>query len=175
MKRPSYGRCKTWLSSGVADFEEGLPEGFGEGLQHQAAPPERIAHRCPGFHCSEELDMTDAERRQLWRSYVDAYFPAQGRGRPQEGRCHARLCLPSLKRCRGSNAGLRREQPRTVTELSYKSGRCKLHGGMSTGPKTVQAGSNRASTGPRAAGRTTQAREGLWKAHFGVTAALQCL
>ena len=23
-----------------ADFEEGLPEGFGEGLQHQAAPPE---------------------------------------------------------------------------------------------------------------------------------------
>ena len=26
-----------------ADFEEGLPEGFGEGLQHQAAPPEREA------------------------------------------------------------------------------------------------------------------------------------
>ena len=26
-----------------ADFEEGLTEGFGEGLQHQAAPPEREA------------------------------------------------------------------------------------------------------------------------------------
>ena len=26
-----------------ADFEEGLPEGFGEGLQHQAAPPERTS------------------------------------------------------------------------------------------------------------------------------------
>ena len=29
--------------------------------------------------------MTEAEKRRLWRSYVDAYFRAQGIGKPQEG------------------------------------------------------------------------------------------
>ena len=34
---------------------------------------------------ANELAVVEAEKRRLWRSYVDAYFRAQGLGKPQEG------------------------------------------------------------------------------------------
>ena len=94
-------------------------------------------HPLPRLHCSEELDMTDAERRQLWRSYVDAYFRAQGAWEAA-GRPMPRPPMPTQPEAvQGLQCGAttRAGTPCKLTGL-YKSGRCKLHGGMSTGPKT---------------------------------------
>ncbi|WP_330862196.1 HGGxSTG domain-containing protein [Acidovorax sp. BoFeN1] len=81
--------------------------------------------------------MTDAERRQLWRSYVDAYFRAQGAWEAA-GRPMPRPPMPTQPEAvQGLQCGAttRAGTPCKLTGL-YKSGRCKLHGGMSTGPKT---------------------------------------
>jgi len=81
--------------------------------------------------------MTDAERRRIWRSYVDAYFRAQGAWEAA-GRPFPRPPMPTQPEAvQGLQCGAttRAGTPCKLTGL-YKSGRCKLHGGMSTGPKT---------------------------------------
>ena len=81
--------------------------------------------------------MTDAERRRLWRSYLDAYFRAQGAWEAA-GRPFPRPPMPTQPEAvQGLQCGAttRAGTPCKLTGL-YKSGRCKLHGGMSTGPKT---------------------------------------
>ena len=81
--------------------------------------------------------MTDAERRRMWRSYVDAYFRAQGAWEAAR-RPFPRPPMPTQPEAvQGLQCGAttRAGTPCKLTGL-YKSGRCKLHGGMSTGPKT---------------------------------------
>ena len=52
----------------------------------------------------------------------------------------------------------------------YKSGRCKLHGGMSTGPKTDAGREQSRINGAKGGRRATRVHERRGKAHFGVTA-----
>ena len=81
--------------------------------------------------------MTEAEKRRLWRNYVDAYWQAQeaweaaGRPTPRPPMPKQPEAVQGLQCGATTRAGT----PCKLMGL-YKSGRCKLHGGMSTGPKS---------------------------------------
>lgn len=65
-------------------------------------------------------DVTDAKMRQLWREWCD-----HGGDLPPE--CRGMIC----------GAKTRAGTPCKRRDL-YRSGRCKLHGGLSTGPRTAK-------------------------------------
>lgn len=97
--------------------------------------------------------MTDAERRKLWRSYWDAFRWAQdsweAAGRPMP-RPHMPM-QPDALRGLQCGATTRAGTPCKLTGL-YESGRCKLHGGMSTGPKS-EAGREQSRINGKKGGR----------------------
>lgn len=76
--------------------------------------------------------MTDAEKRVLWRQWCDERgdFPPQCRD--MACGAHTRTGTPCKRR-----------------DL-YRSGRCKLHGGLSTGPQTAK-GKRRSAHGGKGA------------------------
>ena len=79
--------------------------------------------------------MNDAERRALWRDWCD-----YGEDFPPE--------------CAGLTCGAR---PRVGTPCKrrdlYRSGRCKLHGGLSTGPRSAKGKRRSARNGKRRSAR----------------------
>lgn len=77
--------------------------------------------------------MTDAERRALWRQWCDygGDFPPECRN------------LTCGARTRAGTPCKRRDL--------YRSGRCKLHGGLSTGPRTAKGKQRSARNGKRPA------------------------
>ncbi|WP_424543646.1 HGGxSTG domain-containing protein [Sphingopyxis granuli] len=76
--------------------------------------------------------MNDAEKRALWRQWCDERgdFPPQ---------CSDMTC----------GARTRTGTPCKRRDL-YRSGRCKLHGGLSTGPRTAKGKRRSARNGKRA-------------------------
>lgn len=76
--------------------------------------------------------MTDAEVRTLWRHWCE-----QGGDFPPE--CRDMTCGATT---RASTHCKRRDL--------YRSGRCKLHGGLSTGPRTAKGKRRSARNGKRA-------------------------
>lgn len=80
-----------------------------------------------------ETYMTDAELRQVWRQWCD-----HGGGFPPE--CRDMTC----------GAQTRAGTPCRRRDL-YRSGRCKLHGGLSSGPKTAKGKRRSARNGKRTA------------------------
>lgn len=75
--------------------------------------------------------MTDTEKRALWRQWCDERgdFPPQ---------CRDMAC----------GAQTRAGTPCKRRDL-YRSGRCKLHGGLSTGPRTAKGKRRSARNGKR--------------------------
>ncbi len=82
--------------------------------------------------------MTDAERRRMWRTATwTPTFVRKGLGRQPEGPFPRPPMPTQPEAVQGLQCGATDacRHPCKLTGL-YKSGRCKLHGGMSTGPKT---------------------------------------
>lgn len=75
--------------------------------------------------------MTDEERRALWQHWCDigGDFPPA---------CQSLIC----------GARTRAGTPCKRRDL-YRSGRCKLHGGLSTGPRTIKGKRRSARNGKR--------------------------
>lgn len=84
--------------------------------------------------------MNEAERRALWRQWCDygGDFPAMLAG------------LTCGARTRAGTACKRRDL--------YRSGRCRLHGGLSTGPRTAKGKRRSARNGKRTAKGKPHAR-----------------
>lgn len=97
--------------------------------------------------------MTGSEKRRLWRQHLkehDAAFEAWER----RGYDYPPPVLPRLPdELRGMTCGAKTQAgtPCKLTTL-YDSGRCKWHGGLSTGPKT-EAGKEQSRINGRKGGR----------------------
>jgi hypothetical protein len=92
--------------------------------------------------------MTEDQRRKLWRDYWRGWYAALDAGTragypPQPQALQGLTC----------GAKTRAGTPCKLTSI-YASGRCKLHGGLSTGPKTADGRAKMADNGRQRKGKT---------------------
>lgn len=86
-------------------------------------------------------ELTDDQRRKLWRTYWKGWKAARDAG---QSASYPRL--PDVLQGLACGAKTRAGTPCKLTGL-YWSGRCKLHGGMSTGPTTPEGKAQAAENG----------------------------
>ena len=81
--------------------------------------------------------MDDTERRKLWRQWLEAGEARHAEWAMRDYRYPPPAHLPMPAECEGMVCGAttRAGTPCKRRDI-YRSGRCKLHGGMSTGPRT---------------------------------------
>jgi hypothetical protein len=93
--------------------------------------------------------MNDADRRKLWRQWLDR-SGAVHRAWAATGYRYPPPCqVPMPAELRGLKCGARTRAGTPCKRRDiYASGRCKLHGGLSTGPRT-DAGKSAASANAR--------------------------
>ena len=93
---------------------------------------------------------TGAANRKLWRRWIEASEQRHTAWAATGYRYPAPPHLPLLAELRGMECGA---TTRAVTPCKrrdiYRSGRCKLHGGMSTGPRTDAGKAKSATNGRR--------------------------
>ncbi len=92
--------------------------------------------------------LSDTERRKLWRCYCEAQAQAGEAWRAQGYRHPAPPlpAFPDVLRGLACGAKTRGGTPCKLTSI-YANGRCKLHGGLSTGPTSPEGKAKAASNG----------------------------
>ena len=106
--------------------------------------------------CSTNGPATEGDRlRKLWRAHlaecerISSEWAARGYRYPAP----ARPAFPEELRGLACGAKTRAGTPCKLTGI-YGNGRCKLHGGLSTGPKTPEGRAKMADNGRKHKGKT---------------------
>lgn len=92
--------------------------------------------------------LTDTQRRKLWRCYCEAQAQASNEWRAR-GYTNPPPPMPAFPEVlRGLTCGAK-TRAGTGCKLTsiYANGRCKLHGGLSTGPTSAEGKARAASNG----------------------------
>ena len=92
--------------------------------------------------------MTEDQKRKLWRAYWRGWYAAR-----DAGRAAGYPTMPEELDGLTCGAKTRAGTPCKLTGI-YGNGRCKLHGGLSTGPKTPEGRAKMADNGRKHKGKT---------------------
>ncbi|MDD2728683.1 HGGxSTG domain-containing protein [Malikia sp.] len=91
--------------------------------------------------------MNDDQKRKLWRDYWRGWYAAR-----DAGTTAGYPPLPDVLRGLACGAKTRAGTPCKLTGI-YSNGRCKLHGGLSTGPTTPEGRAKMADNGRKHKGK----------------------
>lgn len=123
----------------VTDPLGAIPTSEGEG-----GPKAKSHYGCVGMKGGAMVD----ELHRKWRAYWDEFDRIQQLNRTLPH--HRRLMLPFPEELRGMTCGAKTRAGTPCKQKGlYRSGRCKLHGGLSTGPKTKAGKKHSAANGKK--------------------------